>query len=484
MTRILFIDAINYWDKERDFETAADHLGLLYLSSSLRQRFGAHFDINIIDRDIEWNLDTFKPEVVGISSVTQNFNIAKKYAKLAKSRGCSVIVGGAHISAMPHTLSDDMDVGVVGEGEETIGELMTLYEKERLFINKNSLCQIKGIVYKDGTNIVQTESRLLINLLDKIPFPARDLTYSHGKGVGILTSRGCPYKCRFCFSAHRRNQVRFFSPEYVVKEIKELVDKYHATWIGIYDDLFIANKKRLVRIVDLLKKEGINKHAAFNCNVRANLVDDSTALLLKEMGVRDAFLGLESGVPRILHYLKGGDVTVEHNKMAVDLLKKYDIRCGAGIIIGSPDETREEILATLRFVKKSKLDSFFTFLLTPFPGTPVWEYALKRGLVSDSMNWDILRMEFGEISSKAIVLSEKLSRDELFELYHLFEKEKRIRHLKARTISPLQYVAKHPLLFCMRLPQAIRRGYISDTIKALRQFIEVFGYEFKKKNSK
>src|SRR4030065_1985723 len=98
MTRILFIDAINYWDKERDFETAADHLGLLYLSSSLRQRFGVHFDINIIDRDIEWNLDTFKPEVVGISSVTQNFNIAKKYAKLAKSRGCSVIVGGAHIS--------------------------------------------------------------------------------------------------------------------------------------------------------------------------------------------------------------------------------------------------------------------------------------------------------------------------------------------------------------------------------------------------
>lgn len=465
MRRILFIDANRYWDDKREFETLTDHPGLLYLCSYLRQEFGPdYFDIKIIYRDIEQSLASFKPDVVGISSVTQNFEIAKKHAKLVKSTGCTVIMGGAHISAMPDALTDDMDVGVVGEGEETLAELMKLYEREKTFANNESLHQVKGIVYSHNGKNIQTEPRPLISPLDKIPFPARDCSYIN-RGFGVFTTRGCPYKCRFCFTSHLWKKVRFFPPEYVVKEIKDIVEKYHPKHITVYDDLFIQNKKRLAHIVDLLKEAKIPKYVSFNCNVRTDHVDDRTAALLKEMGVRDVFMGVESGVQRSLTYLKGGKITVEQNRMAIELLKKHGIRCIAGIIIGAPTETKEEILGTLKFVKESKLDKFYVFTLTPLPGTPVWDYALRRGLVSNDMDWDELRMEFGEIPGKAIILSEVLTRDELFELYQLFEKEKAIRDFKdyrAQVLQTLKDVAHHPMFFLKKWSTNIGKGDISN----------------------
>jgi magnesium-protoporphyrin IX monomethyl ester (oxidative) cyclase len=485
MTRILFIDANRYWDAMREFETMTDHPGLLYLYSYLRQEFGPnYFDIKIIYRDIEQSLATFKPDVVGISSVTQNFNIAKRYAKLAKSAGCSVVVGGAHISAMPESLSVSMDVGVVGEGEETIVELMKLYEREKTFANKELLRQVQGIVYSHNGKYIQTEPRPLIAPLDKIPFPARDLSYIN-RVAGIFTSRGCPYKCRFCFTTHHWKKVRLFSPGYVLKEIKELIEKYHVKQIGILDDLFISNKKRLTEIVELLKKEKIPEIVSFTCNVRADHVDDTTVSLLKEMNVKEVFMGAESGVQRTLTYLKGDNITVEQNKIAIDILKGYGIWCAAGIIIGSPTETKEEILGTLQFVKESKLDKFYVFTLTPLPGTPVWDYALERGMVSNDMDWDKLRMEFSEIPDKAIVLSEVLTRDELFKLYRLFEKEKVIRDfkdLRTRSLRELGDVIRHPMLFFKKLPRAVRGRYISNIIAIFYRRIKLRSLSFRSEN--
>ena len=464
MNKILFIDANRYWDDKREFETLSNHPGLLYLCSYLRQEFGPdYFDIKIIYRDIEQNLASFKPDVVGISSVTQNFEIAKKHAKLVKSAGCTVIMGGAHISAMPDALTDDMDVGVVGEGEETLSELMKLYAREKTFANKESLSRIKGVVYSHNGQKIKTELRLLITPLDKIPFPARDCSYIN-RGFGVFTSRGCPYKCRFCFTSLHWKKVRFFPPEYVIKEIKGIVEKYHPKHITIYDDLFIQDKKRLVQIVNLLKEAKIPKYVSFNCNVRTDHVDDRTAALLKEMGVRDVFMGVESGVQRSLTYLKGGTITVEQNRKAIEILKKHGIRCIAGIIIGAPTETKEEILGTLEFVKESKLDKFYVYTLTPLPGTPVWDYALKRGFVSNDMDWDMLRMEFGEIPDKGIVLSEVLARDELFELYQLFVKEKEIRDLKdyrGLVLRTLKDIVYHPIFFLKKWYANIRKGDIS-----------------------
>lgn len=480
MTKILFIDTLKYWQDKREFETLADHPGLLYLCGYLRQEFGPeYFNIKIIYRDIGQSLSSFKPDVVGISSVTQNFEIARKHAKLVKSAGCAVIIGGAHISAMPDALTEDMDVGVMGEGEETLAELMKLYEKEKTFANKELLQEVKGIVYSHNGKKIQTEPRPLIVPLDKIPFPSRDCSYIN-RGIGIFTSRGCPYKCCFCFISHHWKKVRFFPPEYVVREIKDIVKKYNPKHISIYDDLFIQDKKRLTCIVELLKEAKIPKYLSFNCNVRADHIDDKTAALLKEMGVTDVFMGIESGVQRSLTYLKGGTITVEQNWAAIEILNKYGIRSLAGIIIGTPAETKEEILGTFEFVKKSKLDKFYIFPLTPLPGTPVWEYALNRGLVSNDMDWDKLRMEFGEIPDKAIILSEVLSRKEFFELYRLFVKEKEIRDIKdyrALVLRTLRDLVSHPIFFLRKWSITIGKGDFSSIIGFFyRNIIRCFQY--------
>lgn len=482
MTKILFIDSVTYQGKVSEHEIWVNHPGLLYLCGALRQRFGRdYFDIKVIYKDIDEHLRDFKPDVVAITSVSQNYTIAKKYAELAKRAGKSVIIGGVHISAVPYSLTDDMDAGVLGEGEETIIELLELYEKEKAFTNKDTLRSIKGIVYKENGRIVLTESRPLITPLDKIPYQARDLAY--GKQYPrVFTSRGCPYKCNFCFIAYNKGKIRFFPVDYVVEEIKELAKKHN--YIRIEDDLFIANKKRLAEIVASLTKLGIPKRVTFNCTVRANMVDDKTARLLKEMNVTSISIGIESGVQRILTYLKGDNVTVEDNRRSIEILKKHGIQCAAGIIIGAPTETKEEILETLKFVKESRLDRFWIFLLTPFPGTPVWNYALQKGLVSNDMDYSLLKMEFGENPDKVIVLSEVLSKKELYELYKLFEKEKRTRDLKAIFLFPFREIKNQPLLFLKKLLRYILGGQILFVAKFYYLIIKKVVYGLKNADNK
>jgi anaerobic magnesium-protoporphyrin IX monomethyl ester cyclase len=264
----------------------------------------------------------------------------------------------------------------------------------------------------------------------------------------MFTSRGCPYRCVFCSSSRFWGKLRFFSAEYVVKEIKSIKETYpQVKMISFYDDLFIADKPRLKRIVELLTEESLNEKLAFSCSCRANLVADDVAKLLKEMNVVSVGMGLESGNQRILTYLKGEGITVEHNRNAVKILKKNSLAANASFVIGSPDETREEILETLEFIKEINLDFVDTYVLTPLPGTPVWEYAKKRGLVSDNMDWGKLDVSFAENHEKAIILSEKLSREELLSLYKTFQS------LRYRTM--LKNALKHP--FALDIPKILSK---------------------------
>jgi radical SAM superfamily enzyme YgiQ (UPF0313 family) len=226
----------------------------------------------------------------------------------------------------------------------------------------------------------------------------------------------------FCASSRYWGKVRFFSAEYVVGEIDELVNKYKVEVINFYDDLMMADKNRLNKIVKLLKTRPYSGRIRFTANARANVLTDETAGLLKEMNVFSVGMGLESGSRRILKYLKGDNVTVEDNFKAIKLLRKYKISPNASFVIGSPDETEAEILETLGFIKKSGLDIADTYVLTPFPGTPVWEEAKARDLVSDDMVWEHLNVSFYENYKNAIIMSKTLSREKLYNLFIRFKR--------------------------------------------------------------
>jgi len=432
-TRVMFVNAIN---PNSDVQQRYQPVSMAYLASSLRCEFGQeYFRFKIIDRDFNKELKEFNPDIVGITSVSQNYNIAKSYARLAKESGVPVIVGGTHITAMPGSLTPYMDVGIVGEGERTVVELFTLFENDGSFANTSKLERIPGLVYRKNGKISLTKPGEMICPLDDILLPARDLI-TIKETTYIFSSRGCPYRCEFCFSSRFWNKVRFFSAKYVIREIKELIDLYKVKHIGFYDDLFIANRKRLRDLVTLIRGEGLDKKVSFSCSARADLVNDEVARLLKEMNVLFVSMGLESGCNRTLRYLKGPGISVEDNLNAVRTLKWFGIGAEGSFIIGSPQETREEILETLDFIKEADLHSFDVYLLTPLPGTPIWRLAKEKGLVSDNMDWDALNINFLENQEKSIIISETLSRTELYELFMLFEtiRRKKVRKILTRSL--------------------------------------------------
>lgn len=412
--QFLFINAI---DPSKEIETRYPPLGIGYLVSSLRKHFDKDvIEFKAIDSNIEQEIINFKPKIIGISSVSQNYNKAIVYAKIAKKYGLPVICGGVHISMMPSSLTKDMDVGVIGEGEGTICDLFELFRQEKKFV-RDGLQKIKGIIYWDNNGkIAFTDKRELIYPLDKLPFPARDL-FSIQPNTYIFTSRGCPYRCTFCASSRFWNKVRFFSAKYVVNEIQHLFNKYNVKHINFYDDLFSADTNRIKEIINLLKIKNILGKVNFSGAMRANLVGDEIIGLLKEMGFRSLGIGLESGCNKTLKYLKGENIDVKDNENAIRIIKKYGMLAHGSFIIGSPEEDKRDILETLEFIKKNPLDGFNLYVLTPFPGTPIWDYAIARSLVSEKMDWNKLNVNFDENHNSAIILSKKLSRKEIYKLF-------------------------------------------------------------------
>ncbi len=433
--KMMLVNSINPY---AEIEYRYPPLGLGYLASSLRRFFGKDtFQFKVVNKDIESELITFRPDIVGITSVTQNYSVAKQYAKIFKVKGIPVLMGGIHISMLPSSLTSDMDVGIIGEGEKTIIEIMELFIKQGKLV-ADELCKINGIVYRDnGNHLILTQKRELIVPLDEIPFPAREL-FGIEKHSYLFSSRGCPFRCVFCASSHFWGAVRFFSAEYVTEEIKELIGKYGVKFISFYDDLMIANVKRLRKLVALLQKENIPKKIKFSINARANLLNEEVVQLLKDMNVVSVGMGLESGNGRVLKYLKGDNISLEDNRTAIRVLKKYRIAANASFVIGSPDETRLEILDTYQFIENSRLNFVDTYVITPFPGTPIWEYAKKTGVVKDDMEWSRLNVNYGS-NPNPVILSGTLSKQEMDRLFSKFQKQ--------RLKIALQNFWKHPFFW-------------------------------------
>jgi anaerobic magnesium-protoporphyrin IX monomethyl ester cyclase len=319
------------------------------------------------------------------------------------------------------------------------------------------LSNIRGILYHDDGQVVRTAPRPLIRQLDEIPHPKRSLV-GYGEMSYIMSSRGCPFKCVFCASSKFWGKYRLASEEYVVEEVVELYE--HGTKIiRILDDLFTVNKRRLRRIVSLLAERNILGKVGFSVCCRANLVSEQLVALLKQLNVVSVLLGLESGSARTLQYLKG-NVTVEDNRKAVRLFKDAGIQTNGLFIIGSPDETEEEIMETYEFIRQSPLDFVDIFLMTPLPGTEIWEDALSRGLVSSSMDWGLLDMRVRYQDGSVPIVSKHLSQDELRRLHKKFRRLRFVKILKALPTSP--WLRQIP-----RVGLGILREFIARALRSL-----------------
>ena len=425
--------------------------GLGYIAAYLLQQL-PEIHVWITKGDPAWiqrAIEMHQPEVVGISTVSQYYTMAVEAAEICKRHGAFVVIGGHHVSALPDSMTPSMDLGVVGEGEDTMLEICRTYLEKGAM--PGAFASIPGVATRDTTGQVTiAQPRPLHKPLDDLPFPARALMHMRqGASVGIITSRGCPYHCVFCASTAFWEGIRFHSAEYVVEEIKEIQKQYQTPHIYFWDDLFVANLKRVQDIVGLLQREPALHGLRYSLTCRANLVTDDLARLLKEMNVVEVMLGLESMAPRTLKYLKP-HVTVEQNRNAVETLHSHGLNVTGFFVIGAPEETRQEVEQTLEYVRTAPLYRAETYLLTPLPGTPVWNYAIEQGLLEpEHIPWDRLYIDNPEDPANGIHLSEILSEDELRKYWREFQ---RIRRKKDRR-NLLRRIPQH-LSLLLRSPRA------------------------------
>ena len=425
--KILLIAAIDpYFEPHSRFP----NLGLGYLASAILHKFPT-FDIRITGRDVKKTLTSWRPDLVGITSISANYDFAKQYAKDAKQLNIPVIIGGPHITTLPETMTEDMAFAVMGEGEQTIIELVDA------LLNHKPVSGIRGIAYRyGGGSLNLTQPRELIEPIDKIRPPARHLLKIR-KHAGIFSSRGCPYRCVFCFSCRFWQKVRYFSAEYVIEELRQMAKDYDVRRVSFYDDLMIANLERLEKLVEMINQDPVLRKIKYKLNARANLVTDKMARLLSKMHVDAVGFGMESGNDRVLRYLKGVSVSVHDNYAAVKNLHRYGIAASASFIIGSPDETEAEIQDTYDFINNSGLDFVDTYVLIPYPGTPIWDYAKSIGAVTDKdMDWKRLDVYHAKVENP-VILSRTISKERMAKINNKFQRQRIFLAMKKAWFHPL-----------------------------------------------
>ena len=373
-------------------------LNLMYLASSLEEE---SYSVKIIDDDllqkgyenVSKQAEKLNPQLVGVTATTSTIKSALKYLELIKNilPESLTVIGGPHTTFMPYeTLknSDNLDVVVIGEGEETMVDLA-----DHATQNIEDINDVNGIVYRDlkDGNLRTTEKRPLIKDLDKLPFPARHLVPFDSYGVsqeqtgGIITSRGCVYNCNYCSSSLiMGKKFRSRSPGNVVDEIEELIDTYHINDIGFMDDTFMLNKKRASDIADEIKARDLD--LTFVASSRVDRVDKSLLENLKNSGLKTIYYGVESGSQRILDLMKKG-ITLKNVEDAVKMAKDVNLEVLTSFILGYPGETEEDMNTTIDFSTKLDSDYCQYSILTPFPGTPIYKDLIEKNLI-DNEDWD------------------------------------------------------------------------------------------------
>lgn len=382
-------------------------LGLAYIAAVLeKEGYNVRiFDYNVIDlfqhRSVTDSIGFRNPKIIGITCLTPFHSWILNFAKRAKELcDATIVVGGAHATALPETLlqSGDIDVVVKGEGEK-------------------AMLNLADAIIRRGEkphNIIWQEKEYIQDL-DSLPFPARHLLdlgrysspYIKEKLVtSILTSRGCPYNCTFCdYRFLMGNKFRRRSPENVIKEIEFCIKEYGIEHFSFRDSTFTFDSDWIAHFCDLIDASKLK--FTWDCNGRVNLVTRFMLSNMKQIGCNLVSYGIESGNQQILDIVHK-HTTLKQAEDAVKLTKKVGIEVTGYFILGLPTDTKETIQQTVDFAKKLNCDYTQFSLATPFPGTPLYDYAKEKGFIRDGIIWD----DFSPIG-QSIMRTEELDFEEL-----------------------------------------------------------------------
>lgn len=357
-------------------------LGMLYIISNSKYRMD--FINNCIhkysDKKLYHILKSY--DLVGFGGTVYESLQAKNVSSLLRNNGTLTMYGGPNATVNWQKYINFFDIIIKGEGEITVNEVLNCLE------NNKSLRDIEGAVFKENGNIINNPHRPFIQDLDKLKYPAREILdlkkyQRHAKPLinaypvdTIVSSRGCPFSCKFCSSKCIWKRIyRTRRSEEVVKEIKYLINAFGTKGVIFNEDLFTVPKKRVLELCQLIKPLDIE----WKCSARVDTVDEEMIKGMKESGCKAISFGLESCSNKTLKMIDKR-ITTEQSQNVITLCRKFGIYVNGSFIIGLPNETENDMLDTIKTSKAWKLDTVDYNRFFGFPGSDLYDLVKRKNL--------------------------------------------------------------------------------------------------------
>jgi anaerobic magnesium-protoporphyrin IX monomethyl ester cyclase len=413
-------------------------LGIAYVASSLR---AAGHTIELLDGklagltvdDMVARVRDLQPDLVGITCMTVEYPRAVEIARRIKHQRADVpvVVGGAHVNAVGGQALEEgeaFDYACVGEGEHLACELADALER------RADPSAIPGLVSRRGNEIVTAVPRRPPDDYDVLPFPAWDL-FGPVDTLPLITHRGCPFQCVFC-SHNSGFKPRYRTPGNVLEEVEQVLACYRPRRIRIEDETFGLHMGRTKAILEGIIAREHHRRVQFSAQTRVDRIDEEFIRLLKAANFETLELGVETGNPEVLRRIKKG-ITLEQVEYAVALAKANGLRVWCKFILGHPHETHETIRDTLDFIAKINPHQLSVSIMTPFPGTPIHEMALRGegGYRFLGGGWE----DFDKYSSGVLELDTvslaQLKRYQILAYVNLYVRNRRLRELARLVVA-------------------------------------------------
>ncbi|MFX1303701.1 MAG: B12-binding domain-containing radical SAM protein [Promethearchaeota archaeon] len=350
-------------------------------------------EIDILDMNVNYSYtsDELTEKIrhynlIGITCMTNTFKVVLNICKIAKKNSIPTLLGGFHPTLVPNIIDefDCIDMICRGEGDNTFRELLEGKPKH----------QILGLSYRENGNVIHNPDRPQIEDLNKLAFPKNDLVnpdpyhYIWVPAWVCETSRGCPFNCNFCcVTQFHKGKYRTKTPERVIRELMRIPPTTKLVFFT--DDNFSLQRKRVMRICELLEKTKLSKRLMFVCQSRVDDIANNPDMVeaMSNAGFICFFLGFESFKQLSLDNMHK-QYTLDKVSKCIKLCHKNGIMVFGSFIIGNIGETVEDTWKTFKLMKELELDMMMTNPITPFPGTPLYEEAVKKGWIPEDFRWE------------------------------------------------------------------------------------------------
>ena len=400
-------------------------------------------------QEVREKIKAFKPSVVGISAMTASYCSALNVCKIVKTidRSIIVVMGGKHPSALPTQVlrNHDVDFVVIGEGEETLKELI---------LKHNRPSSIQGLAYRNSNGEIFVNPPRNYLDINNLPLPLFDSSLDHypyekksntAPAEWIITSaRGCPFQCIYCAS---EKKVRFRSAKNIEREILEVKRRYKIDHFSFTDDTIFINKKMSLELCKMLQEHNIR----WSGNVRVDQVDDNLVHAMKTSGCFLVSVGIESASAETLKRIKK-KISLEQVLPAIKLFRKHGILVNAYFMIGFPWETEIEMNATLKFIKSLPISGYQLNVVTPLPGTELFdELVAKERIIINELDWS--RFHQASLYMNYSDMPDDLWKKKIQQI--LYKSSRYQKQLIAKKI--IRYLLKDPLFTLKRIVTTLRR---------------------------